>query len=104
MQKSVNPINLQGTEKFGITFPILLLMVTSSCTVSGFPGSKRPSSLVAQMVKNPPAMWEIWVCSLGWEDPLEEEMATHCGIPAWRIPKDRGAWRAAVHGVTKSQT
>ena len=41
---------------------------------------------------------------LGSEDPLEEGMATHCSIPAWRIPMDRGAWRATAHGVTKSQT
>ena len=38
------------------------------------------------MVKNPPAMQEAWVCSLGWEDPLEEGMATHSSILAWRIP------------------
>ena len=43
-------------------------------------------SLVAQMVKNPPAMREIWFRSLGWEDPLEESMATHSSILAWRIP------------------
>ena len=43
-------------------------------------------SLVAQMVKNLPAMWETWVQSLGWEDPLEEGMATHSSILAWRIP------------------
>ena len=48
-------------------------------------------------------MWETWVRSLGWEDPLEEGMVTHCSIVAWRIPKDRGAWLATVHGVTKSQ-
>ena len=47
--------------------------------------------LVAQMVKNPPAMQETWVQSLGWEDPLEEGMATHSNILAWRIPMDRGA-------------
>ena len=62
------------------------------------------ASLVAQMVKNPPAMWETWAQSLGWEDPLEEGMATHSSILAWRIPMDRGAWWATVHGVTKSQT
>ena len=62
------------------------------------------ASLVAQLVKNPSAMWETWVRSLGWEDPLEEGMATHSSILAWRIPMDRGAWRATVHGVTKSQT
>ena len=41
---------------------------------------------MAQMVKNLPAMWETWVRSLGWEDPLEEGMATHFSILAWRIP------------------
>ena len=41
---------------------------------------------MAQMVKNPPAMWETWVQSLGWENPLEEGMATHFSILAWRIP------------------
>ena len=44
------------------------------------------ASPVAQLVKNLPAMWETWVRSLGWEDPLEEEMATHSNILAWRIP------------------
>ena len=43
-------------------------------------------SLVAQLVKNPPAMRETWVWSLGWKDPLEKEMATHSSILAWRIP------------------
>ena len=47
--------------------------------------------LVAQMVKNPPAMWETWVLSLSWEDPPEEAIATHSRILAWRIPMDRGA-------------
>ena len=41
---------------------------------------------MAQIVKNPPAMWETWVQSLGCEDPLEEGMATHSSILAWRIP------------------
>ena len=54
------------------------------------------------MVKNPPAMWEIWVRSLVWEDALEEGMATHTSILAWRISMDREAWWATVHGVTKS--
>ena len=60
--------------------------------------------MVPQMVKNPPAIWDTWVQSLGWEDPLEKGMATHFSILAWRIPVDRGAWRATVHGVEKSQT
>ena len=62
------------------------------------------ASLVAQMVKNPPAIWETWVRSLGWEDLPEEGMATHSSILAWRISMDRGARRATVHGVTKSRT
>ena len=41
------------------------------------------------MEKNPPAMWETWVRSLGWEDPLEEGVATHSSVLAWRIPMDR---------------
>ena len=49
-------------------------------------------------------MWETWFQSLGWEDLLEEVMATHSSILAWRIPMDRGAWKATVHRVTKSWT
>ena len=60
------------------------------------------ASLVAQTVKNPPAMRETWVPSLGWEDSLEEGMATHSSILAWRIHMDRGAWRVTVHMVAKS--
>ena len=55
------------------------------------------------VVKNPPGK-EMWVLSLGWEDPLEKVMATHSSVLAWRIPTDRGAWQATVHGVAKSQT
>ena len=60
----------------------------------GFPGGSR--------AKNQPVMWETWVQSLGWEDPLEEGTATGSSILAWRIPMDGGAWRAAVHGVAES--
>jgi len=56
------------------------------------------------MVKNPPAMQETCVQSLGWEDPLEEGRATHSSILAWRIPTDRGVWQAIVHGVARSWT
>ena len=70
----------------------------------GYPLKYSWASLVAQMVKNPPAMWETWVQSLGREDPVEEGMATHSGILAWRNPMDRRAWWATVLGVTKSQT
>ena len=64
----------------------------------------RQSSLVAQTVKNLPAVQETWVQSLGWEDPLEKGMIIHSSILAWRIPMNRGAWQAIVHEVTKSQT
>ena len=56
--------------------------------------------LVAQVAKDPPARRETWVWSLGWEDPVEEGMATHSSVLAWRIPVDRGVWWATVHGVT----
>ena len=58
----------------------------------GYPIKYSWAYLVAQMIKNPPAMWETWVRSLGWEEPLEEGMATHPSILAWRIPMGRGAW------------
>ena len=70
----------------------------------GYPLQYSWASLVAQPVKNLPAVRETWVQSLGWEDPLEEGMATHSSILAWRIPMNRGTQRAAVHGVTKSRT
>ena len=55
------------------------------------------ASLVAQMVKNPPAMWETWVRSLSWEEPLEKGTATHSSILFLSIPR-------TVHGVAKSWT
>ena len=70
--------------------------------VIGYPLQYSWPSLVAQMVKNPPATQETWLQSLGQEDPLEEGMATHSGILAWRIPMDRGALQATVYGVVKS--
>ena len=65
----------------------------------GFPGgssSKEPACLCRK--------FETLVRSLGQEDPMEKEMATYSSILAWRIPMDRGAWWATVHGVTKSRT
>ena len=59
---------------------------------------------MTQTVKNPPAMGETWVRSLGREDPLEKGLATHSSVLAWIIPMDRGAWWATVHGIAKSQT
>ena len=62
------------------------------------------ASLVSQTVQNPPAMWETWVRSLDWEDPLEKGMAIHSSILVSRITMDRGAWQATAHRVAKSQT
>ena len=53
----------------------------------GYPLQYSWASLMAQLVKNSPAMWEIWVWSLGWEDPLEKGKATHSSILAWKIPR-----------------
>ena len=62
------------------------------------------ASLVAQRIKRLPAMQETQVQSLGWEDPLEKEMATYPSILAWRIPWTEEPEWATVHGVAKSQT
>ena len=74
------------------------------------------ASLVAQLVENPPAMWETWVPSLGWEDPLEKGMETHSSILAWRVPwtEQPGDWspqgcrvlhaRVAEHTYTYTRT
>ena len=70
----------------------------------GYPLQYSWASLVAQLVKNLPAMQETWVPSLGWEDPLEKGMAIHSSILDWRIPMDRGAGQAAVHVIAKSWT
>ena len=70
-------------------------MWQKKCCVTSGTRSAKQASLVAQLVKNLPALWETWVWSLGWEDCLEKRKATHSSILAWRI-----TW----HVVTKSQT
>ena len=62
----------------------------------GYPFQYSWASLVAQMVKNLPAMQEIWVRSLGWEDPLEKGVPTHSSILAWRIPGLYSPWSHRV--------
>ena len=59
------------------------------------------ASLVAQRLKHLPAMWETWVRSLGWEDPLEKEMATHSSILAWRIPRREESGRLQSTGLQR---
>ena len=68
----------------------------------GYPLQYSWASPVAQLVKNPPAMWETWVRSLGWEDPLENGKTTHSSILAWRIPwtKPMGSQRAGRDWAT----
>ena len=68
----------------------------------GYPLQYSWASLLAQLVKNLPAMQQTWIRSQGWEDPLEEGMATHSSVLAWRIPMDRGAWWTTVHGIEKN--
>ena len=70
----------------------------------GYPLQSSWAFLVAQTVKNRPAVQEASVASLGWQDPLEESMVTHSSILAWKIPMDRGTWQATTHGVAKSRT
>ena len=62
------------------------------------------ASQVAQWVKNLPAMQKTQVQSLGWEDPLEEEMATHSSVLARKNPMDRGAWQGIVQRIRKNWT
>ena len=83
--------------------------ITQHRTANGSENEKLCSvplcaSLVAQMLKNSPAMQETWVQSLGWEDPLEKGLATHSSILAWRIPWTEKPGMLPVHGVAKSQT
>ena len=73
---------------------IVTLIWISLMIFKGFQGGS--------VVKNPPAMQETRVQSLYQEDPLEKEMATHSSIIAWRVPMNRGALGAIVHGVAKS--
>ena len=70
----------------------------------GYPLQYSWVSLVAQLVKNLPAMRETWVQPLTWEDPLGKGKATHCSILAWRVPWVEVRWRATVCGAAKSRT
>ena len=70
----------------------------------GYPLHYSWASLLTQLVKKPPAVWETWLRSLGWEDPLGEEMTTHSSVLAWRIPwTEEPGGLHTVHEVTKSR-
>ena len=78
-------------ETFWRAVPNLCCLCAENCQTARQSGltsypNKCEASLVAQLVKNLPAMQETWVQFLGWEDPLEKEMATHSSILAWRVP------------------
>ena len=90
----------QQINNYGLT------ELEATTLISPFGGSHEigRAFLVAQLVKNLPAMQETPVQSLGWEDPLEKGMATHFSILAWSIPMDGGAGQATVCGVAKSWT
>ena len=84
---------------------IMLEALCSRSFISILIFTKYPlCSLVVQRVKRLPTMRETRLRSLGWEDPLEKEMATPLQYSCLENPMDRGAWWAAVHGVTKSRT
>ena len=96
-----------AVEKPGNTKWWRLTSLVMSCgqdVIQSWENIRQTPSLVAQVVKNMPAMQETQVRSLNWEDPLGRGMAAHSSMFGWRIPMDRGAWQATVHGVTKSQT
>ena len=78
-------LKVQSLENYSFT----------NCDPWCFPGGLAVNNLPMQ---------EMQIRSLGWEDSLEKEMATHSSILAWEIPKDRGAWRATFHRVAKSWT
>ena len=69
------------------SFPVLLSTPVFTFTILSIPQGNLLLSHAAQLVKNLPAMWKIWVRSLGWEDPLEKGKATHSSILTWRTPR-----------------
>ena len=98
---AVHRVTKSQTRLSDWTIATSLRSSTSAITVKY---SSLWASLVAQTVKNLPAMQETWIQSLGCEEPLEEVMATHSSVLAWRIHMDRGAWPATLHRDTKSWT
>ena len=72
--------------------------------LAGLGEDLKQAFLVAQTVKNPSAIQNTEIPSLGWEDPLEKGMATSSSILCLENSMDRGAWQATVHGVVKSDT
>ena len=92
--------NIYPLQNYGLENSMDYTVTKSQTWLSLFLGA----SMVAQMVKSLPAVQETQIQSLGWEYPVGKEMTTHSSILDWRIPMDRGAWWATVHGVAKRQT
>ena len=89
-------IPLQGGVQKSTSFPLsTLFFLTEAIGFSGGTSGKKSAGQCRRQTR---------VQSVGWEDALEEGMATHSSVLAWRIPMDRGAWWATVHRVTKRQT
>ena len=83
----------------------MFITITSYCKLCFVPKYQLlRASLVAKMVKNLPAMWETWVQSLGWEDPLEGILGNPLQYFCLENPMDGGAWWAIVHGVAELET
>ena len=113
LPRTVTPVQEGPIHGSSWAFPGVTLVMYMTCGCSDvcilsfsnnltfLPVCTTWTSLVAQTVKNPPAMPEMQVWSLAREDPLEEEMATHSSILAWRVPMDRGAWQATVQSQTR---
>ena len=117
LQHSIIPLLLLLLLLFGgkkwtqVTFKIIVFKIYNTRVWSEVQNINQnlhlhnySASLVAQMVKNTPAMRETWAWSLGWEDALEKGMATHASILAWRILMERKAWQATVYGVAELDT
>ena len=75
-----------GIERMSLMSPALANGYTVRVCAFLIKDDFHRASLVAELVKNPPIIWETWVQSLGWEDPLEKGMTTHSSVLAWRIP------------------
>ena len=110
-QLSLNLITAKRYKKnpicINFIFIVLIVQITGNAKFPKYSDISK-CSLVAQVVKNPPAMRETWAQTLGWEDLLEKEMATHSSILAWRIPQTKdpgggGGW-GTVHGATDRWT
>ena len=89
-------------RKENVIYPSFSWHHRGICVIERIQGGQ--AVLYSVQSANSLARWETWVWSLDWEDTLEESMTTHFSFLVWRIPIDRGAWRATVLWVTKSQT